>query len=204
MQGIARMKSLRISFLSGDVHCAAVGVLKTLVRSNGGKNNRTIDVPPETDYRYMINVVTSMFCLLPLKLRASILFQVQSSTHRKWCCHLLYVMKRVESIEGLRMEWSLWYLLWRLRLTGRCIMRKPMKQWCVSNPRNDLQQFHAIITVASYFYEGTKWQLSPPKQVYNGTTELVCGLVRSWDTGVGVRHPCRDGERGRRQLWVSV
>lgn len=59
MQGIARMKSLRISFLSGDVHCAAVGVLKTLVRSNGGKNNRTIDVPPETDYRYMINVVTS-------------------------------------------------------------------------------------------------------------------------------------------------
>lgn len=83
MQGIARMKSLRISFLSGDVHCAAVGVLKTLVRSNGGKNNRTIDVPPETDYRYMINVVTSMFCLLPLKLRASILFQVQSSTHRK-------------------------------------------------------------------------------------------------------------------------
>ncbi|KAG2157403.1 hypothetical protein DEU56DRAFT_764466 [Suillus clintonianus] len=60
MQGIARMKSLRISFLSGDVHCAAVGVLKTLVRSNGGKNNRTIDVPPETDYRYMLNVVTSM------------------------------------------------------------------------------------------------------------------------------------------------
>ncbi|KAG1877803.1 hypothetical protein DFJ58DRAFT_752768 [Suillus subalutaceus] len=60
MQGIARMKSLRISFLSGDVHCAAVGVLKTLVRGNGGKNNRTIDVPPETDYRYMINVVTSM------------------------------------------------------------------------------------------------------------------------------------------------
>ncbi|KAG1754457.1 hypothetical protein EDB19DRAFT_1892451 [Suillus lakei] len=59
MQGIARMKSLRISFLSGDVHCAAVGVLKTLVRSNGGKNNRTIDAPPETDYRYMLNVVTS-------------------------------------------------------------------------------------------------------------------------------------------------
>ncbi|KAG0705021.1 hypothetical protein DFH29DRAFT_908455 [Suillus ampliporus] len=68
MQGIARMKSLRISFLSGDVHCAAVGVLKTLVRGIGGKNSRTIDVPPETDYRYMINVVTSMFLLLPLKL----------------------------------------------------------------------------------------------------------------------------------------
>lgn len=65
MQGIARMKSLRISFLSGDVHCAAVGVLKTLVRSNGGKNNRTIDVPPETDYRYMLNVVTSAIVNTP-------------------------------------------------------------------------------------------------------------------------------------------
>lgn len=65
MQGIARMKSLRISFLSGDVHCAAVGVLKTLIRSNGGKNNRTIDVPPETDYRYMINVVTSAIVNTP-------------------------------------------------------------------------------------------------------------------------------------------
>lgn len=65
MQGIARMKSLRISFLSGDVHCAAVGVFKTLVRSNGGKNNRTIDAPPETDYRYMINVVTSAIVNTP-------------------------------------------------------------------------------------------------------------------------------------------
>ncbi|KAG2158423.1 uncharacterized protein EDB93DRAFT_1077236 [Suillus bovinus] len=65
MQGIARMKSLRISFLSGDVHCAAVGVLKTLVRSNGGKNSRMIDVPPETDYRYMINVVTSAIVNTP-------------------------------------------------------------------------------------------------------------------------------------------
>lgn len=65
MQGIARMKSLRISFLSGDVHCSAVGVLKTLVRSSGGKNNRTIDVPPETDYRYMINVVTSAIVNAP-------------------------------------------------------------------------------------------------------------------------------------------
>lgn len=98
------MKSLRISFLSGDVHCAAVGVLKTLVRSNGGKNNRTIDAPPETDYRYMINVVTSMFFLLLLKLRDSILFQVQSSTHRKSRCHSLCVTKHIEPIEGLRME----------------------------------------------------------------------------------------------------
>ena len=64
MQGIAKTTHLRITFLSGDVHCAAVGVLKTLVRSNGGKNNRTIDVPPDVDFRYMINVVTSMFLSL--------------------------------------------------------------------------------------------------------------------------------------------
>lgn len=52
-----------MSFLSGDVHCAAVGVLKTLTK---GKN--TPDVPPAMDHRYMLNVVTSMF------LRVSILF----------------------------------------------------------------------------------------------------------------------------------
>ncbi|KAJ8597901.1 hypothetical protein M405DRAFT_1808 [Rhizopogon salebrosus TDB-379] len=65
MQGIARMKCLRISFLSGDVHCAAVGVLKTLVRSSGGKNNRTIDVPADVDYKYMLNVVTSAIVNTP-------------------------------------------------------------------------------------------------------------------------------------------
>lgn len=67
------MKRLRISFLSGDVHCAAVGVLKTLVRSSGGKNNRTIDVPPDVDFKYMINVVTSMFSLPPFMPRINII-----------------------------------------------------------------------------------------------------------------------------------
>ncbi|OAX39189.1 hypothetical protein K503DRAFT_799850 [Rhizopogon vinicolor AM-OR11-026] len=65
MQGIAKMKRLRISFLSGDVHCAAVGVFKTLVRGSGGKNNRTIDVPPDADVKYMINVVTSAIVNTP-------------------------------------------------------------------------------------------------------------------------------------------
>jgi hypothetical protein len=88
MQVIAKTKRLRISFLSGDVHCAAVGVLKTLVRGSGGKNNRTIDVPPDVDFKYMINVVTSMF-FYPLSVPGLTLFQVQSSTHRKWYCHLL-------------------------------------------------------------------------------------------------------------------
>jgi hypothetical protein len=54
MQNVARAQHLRISFLSGDVHCAAVGLLKTLVKGKG-----KVDMPPEQDFRYMINVVTS-------------------------------------------------------------------------------------------------------------------------------------------------
>jgi len=46
------LKGLRITFLSGDVHCAAVGLLKTL--SRGGR-----DVDPKLYHRYMLNVVSS-------------------------------------------------------------------------------------------------------------------------------------------------
>ncbi|KAI6039939.1 hypothetical protein EDC04DRAFT_1590102 [Pisolithus marmoratus] len=60
LQGIAKMRRLRITFLSGDVHCAAVGVLKTYV---GGKGN--VEVPPSVDFRYMINVVTSAIVNTP-------------------------------------------------------------------------------------------------------------------------------------------
>ncbi|KAI6103548.1 hypothetical protein F5141DRAFT_1189861 [Pisolithus sp. B1] len=60
LQGIAKMKRLRITFLSGDVHCAAVGVLKTYT---GGKGNA--EVPPLVDFRYMINVVTSAIVNTP-------------------------------------------------------------------------------------------------------------------------------------------
>lgn len=59
LQGIAKTRRLRISFLSGDVHCAAVGVLKTYT---GGKG---ADLPPATDFRYMINVVTSAIVNTP-------------------------------------------------------------------------------------------------------------------------------------------
>lgn len=59
------MKRLRITFLSGDVHCAAVGVLKTLSRPTGGKSGKNLDVLPATDYRYMINVVTSAIVNTP-------------------------------------------------------------------------------------------------------------------------------------------
>ena len=53
LQALAQAKYTRITFLSGDVHCAAVGVLKTRIK---GKKN---DVPPDQDFRYMLNVVSS-------------------------------------------------------------------------------------------------------------------------------------------------
>ena len=56
LQHVAKDKHVRISFLSGDVHCAAVGLLKTLVK---GKKEQ--DVPPAMDHRYMLNVVTSTY-----------------------------------------------------------------------------------------------------------------------------------------------
>jgi hypothetical protein len=49
-QRVADAQHVRITFLSGDVHCAAVSVLKTLVK---GKSK---DVDPALDMRYMLNV----------------------------------------------------------------------------------------------------------------------------------------------------
>ncbi|KAI0691176.1 hypothetical protein BC835DRAFT_1407314 [Cytidiella melzeri] len=54
LQHLAKSRYLRVTFLSGDVHCAAVGVLKTHV-----KGKKEPDVAPALDYRYMLNVVTS-------------------------------------------------------------------------------------------------------------------------------------------------
>ncbi|KAG8217891.1 hypothetical protein J3R82DRAFT_6057 [Butyriboletus roseoflavus] len=65
LQGISRMKRVRITFLSGDVQCAAVGVLRTLSRQSGGKNSKVLDIPPAADYRYMINVITSAIVNTP-------------------------------------------------------------------------------------------------------------------------------------------
>jgi hypothetical protein len=52
------LKQLRITFLSGDVHCAAVGLLKT--RPHGGR-----DMDPRLDHRYMLNVVSSAIVNTP-------------------------------------------------------------------------------------------------------------------------------------------
>jgi hypothetical protein len=59
MQELAQVKRIRISFLSGDVHCAAVGILKTLT------NNKEPDVPPASDLRYMLNIVSSAIVNTP-------------------------------------------------------------------------------------------------------------------------------------------
>jgi hypothetical protein len=53
LQNFAKVKRIRVTFLSGDVHCAAVGVLKTL------KAKGKPEVQPVADYRYMVNIVTS-------------------------------------------------------------------------------------------------------------------------------------------------
>ena len=58
LQDLAILKRLRITFLSGDVHCAAVGLLKTI--SPGGR-----DVDPKLDHRYMLNVISSAIVNTP-------------------------------------------------------------------------------------------------------------------------------------------
>ena len=64
MQNFARIKGIRVTFVSGDVHCAAVGVLKTL------KVKNKPEVPPEQDHRYMLNVVTSAIVNTPPSVRS--------------------------------------------------------------------------------------------------------------------------------------
>ncbi|KAJ6547407.1 hypothetical protein B0H19DRAFT_954671 [Mycena capillaripes] len=59
LQKFAKIHRIRITFLSGDVHCAAVGVFKTL------KVAKKPEIPPPEDHRYMINVVTSAIVNTP-------------------------------------------------------------------------------------------------------------------------------------------
>jgi cysteine synthase len=58
LQQFAQQKGIRITFLSGDVHCAAVGVLKTLQ-----KGKKSSGLAPASDHRYMLNVVTSTYAI---------------------------------------------------------------------------------------------------------------------------------------------
>lgn len=59
-QKLALKMNARITFLSGDVHLAAVGCLFTKTR-----HGRKQAIEPEKDYRYMLNVVTSAIVNTP-------------------------------------------------------------------------------------------------------------------------------------------
>ncbi|EKD05691.1 hypothetical protein A1Q2_00015 [Trichosporon asahii var. asahii CBS 8904] len=59
MQRIARTQNVRITFLSGDVHLAAVGKLFT------HKRKLRTPVTPEQDHRYMLNVISSAIVNTP-------------------------------------------------------------------------------------------------------------------------------------------
>lgn len=59
MQELALVKRLRITFLSGDVHCAAVGLFKTLVKP------KDEPISAGQDHRYMLNVVASAIVNTP-------------------------------------------------------------------------------------------------------------------------------------------
>ncbi|KAG8739041.1 hypothetical protein FRC10_006236 [Ceratobasidium sp. 414] len=50
VQEYARNRRIRVTFLSGDVHCAAVGYFKTLART------KATEIQPSNDYRYMLNI----------------------------------------------------------------------------------------------------------------------------------------------------
>lgn len=58
-QRLALDMHVRISFLSGDVHLAAVGCLKTYIH----KSRRELE--PEQDHRYMLNIITSAIVNTP-------------------------------------------------------------------------------------------------------------------------------------------
>ncbi|KAF8321571.1 hypothetical protein DL93DRAFT_2163184 [Clavulina sp. PMI_390] len=58
-QKIAQAQHVRISIVSGDVHCAAVGCLKTLAKKKGQ------EIEPAKDRRYMLNIVTSAIVNTP-------------------------------------------------------------------------------------------------------------------------------------------
>ncbi|KZT44122.1 hypothetical protein SISSUDRAFT_1111790 [Sistotremastrum suecicum HHB10207 ss-3] len=59
LQEYARRTRTRVTFLSGDVHCAAVGVFRTLVKG------KVDTIEPKSDYRYMLNVISSAIVNTP-------------------------------------------------------------------------------------------------------------------------------------------
>jgi len=77
VQKLALDMNARITFLSGDVHLAAVGCLFTKARKGGNPPQ------PEKDYRYMLNVVTSAIVNTPPPTAAAkMVAQLGSHKHR--------------------------------------------------------------------------------------------------------------------------
>lgn len=60
-QRAALSKKLRVTFLSGDVHCAAIGLLHTYHGHHGEPDH----LEPSMDHRYMMNVITSAIVNTP-------------------------------------------------------------------------------------------------------------------------------------------
>ncbi|PPR04970.1 hypothetical protein CVT24_010428 [Panaeolus cyanescens] len=59
LQNFARIKHIRVTFISGDVHCGAVGLFKTL-RLKGKP-----EIAPQNDHKWMANIVTSAIVNTP-------------------------------------------------------------------------------------------------------------------------------------------
>ncbi|WWC73414.1 uncharacterized protein I206_107381 [Kwoniella pini CBS 10737] len=76
-QKLAKEKQFRITFLSGDVHLAAVGCLFTYHK---GKKQPTL--APEKDHRYMLNVVTSAIVNPPPPGAAKMVATLGRNKHR--------------------------------------------------------------------------------------------------------------------------
>ncbi|RSH91537.1 hypothetical protein EHS25_009836 [Saitozyma podzolica] len=73
-QSLALEMHVRITFLSGDVHLAAVGCLFT--KQKGGQGHQ---LPASEDYRYMLNVVTSAIVNTPPPRGAAMMVSLLSS-----------------------------------------------------------------------------------------------------------------------------
>lgn len=59
LQYIAKAQRVRVTFISGDVHLASLGLFKT----HSGKVKKGVE--PSLDHRWMLNIVTSAIVNTP-------------------------------------------------------------------------------------------------------------------------------------------
>lgn len=84
VQKLAMELGSRITFLSGDVHLAAVGCL--LTKTKGSKP----PIKPEEDHRYMLNIITSAIVNTPPPTGAAMMVaKLGGHKHRTLCKFLL-------------------------------------------------------------------------------------------------------------------